>query len=79
MPLFTADNARSYKADDQRLDQLIELAVKTAIDSGESSASIRIYPQDPWAKTIKQELERRGFQTFAKPLQVSVEDYYFEW
>lgn len=75
--MFTADDARQM--DQDNLDTRIKNAVRDADGGSPNSAYLRVYCEDPWFHTIKEELERRGFTNVNVPDIVLKGDVYFEW
>lgn len=74
--MFTADDARN--GDQAELDRRIKSAVEDN-DAGPTAAYLRVYNDDPWRYTIKEELERRGFKHVDVPDIIICGDVYFEW
>jgi hypothetical protein len=74
--MFTADDARNE--DQSELDNRIRQAVKDR-EGGPNGAYLRVYIDDPWIDTIKDELERRGFKRVQVPDIILKGDVYFEW
>lgn len=74
--MFTANDAR--RVDASALDQKIEAAVREGERYG-NRASIRVYIDDPWVHTIKEELEKRGFINVDVPDICLKGDVDFEW
>jgi hypothetical protein len=74
--MFTADDARDDST--YRLDERIRKAVKDN-DAGPNAAYLRVYCDDPWRYTIKEELEKRGFKNVDVPEITICGDVYFEW
>lgn len=72
--MYTAQDAR--QGDEKDLDRRIERAVK---GSSGNSAYLRIYVEDWFAHTIREELEKRGFKNIYVPDFVLKTDVYFEW
>lgn len=62
--MFTAADARNMQQSD--LDDRIKRAVKDN-DAGPFAAYLRVYIEDPWVHTIKEELEKRGFKNIDVP------------
>lgn len=72
--MFTADDAR--RGDNNELDRRI----REAVQEGEyGTGSLRVYIEDPWCRTIKEELEKRGFTNVQVPDIHIKGDVYFEW
>lgn len=72
--MYTADMAR--QKDHSDLDRRIEAAVKSGTGS---SAYLRVYIEDSFLRSIRQELEDRGFKNVDVPDIVLKGDVYFEW
>lgn len=75
--MFTADDARNTREDD--LDRRIEAAVKERDAGPKAAALLRVYIEDSFCCTIKDELERRGFKNVQVPDICIKGDVYFEW
>lgn len=73
--MYTAEDAR--KSDQSDLDQRIAFAVRARARDG--GAYLRVYIEDPWCRTIQQELEQRGFKNINVPDICLKGDVYFEW
>lgn len=74
--MYTADDARRGNHGD--LDRRIEAAVRSR-DAGPNASYLRIYIDDAFCRTIKDELERRGFKNVQVPDITLKGDVYFEW
>ena len=74
MTRFTADDARRGNYDD--LDRRIRAAVR---DGGGNHAYLRVYHDDAFLYSIKEELEARGFINVQVPSITLKGDVYFEW
>ena len=74
--MYTAHDARDR--DQAELDRRIKSAVEDN-DAGPTAAYLRVYNDDPWRYTIKEELERRGFKRVDVPDITICGDVYFEW
>lgn len=72
--MFTVYDARKIHEVD--LDGRIEAAVRESEGSG---AYIRIYHDDPFRHSIKEELQRRGFTNVRVPDIFIKGDVWFEW
>ena len=71
--MYTADMARAeidggLNATDD-LDQRIEREVKDSQRYGGTTASIRVSIDDDFCRTIKEELETRGFEVLEMPTE----------
>lgn len=73
--MYTADMARNSLNDD--LDRRIEAAVKDARYS--RTASLRVYIDDWFVHSIREELEKRGFHSIDVPDICLKGDVYFSW
>ena len=73
--MFTADDAYNSVGDD--LDERIEYAVLNNRQG--NGATIRVYVEDPFFRSITWELERRGFKNVADHDNILTADIYFEW
>jgi len=74
--VYTADDARSKSEDD--LDARIRSAVISNAGATRST-HMRVYCDDWFKDTIKEELEKRGFKNVDVPDIVIKGDVYFEW
>lgn len=74
--MFTASNARKMQT--LELDDRIKAAV-IENDGGPNAAYLRVYCDDPWRYSIKDELEMRGFKNIDVPDIIIKGDVYFEW
>ncbi len=72
--MYTAQMARDKVTDD--LDRRIEAAVKEAFGN---TGSLRVYIEDPFVHSIKEELEQRGFHSVDVPDICLKGDVYFSW
>lgn len=78
--MFTAEDARKQvETEPNKLDALIEEAVREANYHGHTSASIRVYIEDAYVHTIREELEKRGFSAINVPDIILKGDVYFSW
>jgi hypothetical protein len=78
--MFTADAARRGETHEpDLLDQRIAKAVREAQRYDYTCADIRVYCDDPWRWTIKEELERRGFHSIDVPEITICGDVSFSW
>lgn len=78
--MYTAQHAREDLADDYpELDARIAQAVAEAKRWGGTTAEIRVSIDDPWFKTIGEELERRGFCCIHVPDMCLKGDVEFSW
>jgi hypothetical protein len=77
--MYTAEMARSdaLETASNELDRRIENAVKENQWAGR--ATVRIYIDDPFRYTIKEELEKRGFKNVDVPDIILKGDVSFEW
>lgn len=78
--MYTADHARGHLTptyDD--LDLKIKQAVEEAERYGATQASIRVNIDDPWFRTIREELEERGFHGIYVPDMCLAGDVDFCW
>lgn len=73
--MYTADQARARTTDD--LDRRIQEAVQEA--GSARTASMRIYAEDWFARTIAEELEQRGFTDIRVPSFMLKTDVAFSW
>lgn len=73
--MYTASDAANMQQED--LDRQIKYAVSTR--SNGNSAHIRVWSDDWFASTIKEELEKRGFKNISGYDGVHKWDVYFEW
>lgn len=73
--MYTAEQAR-IDTNHRNLDRRIEDAVR---NYGPHSAYLRIYRDDSFFKTVKQELQARGFINIQVPDISDKGDVYFEW
>lgn len=73
--MYTADHARSGNQDE--LDERIRRTVEE--DSHGNSAYLRVYIDDWFVHSIKEELEKRGFKNVIVPDICLKGDVYFEW
>ena len=78
--MFTADMARDEQAQSIQLelDRRIEAAVKDARRWG-NCATVRVYHDDPFRYSIKEELEKRGFFGIVVPDITLCGDVDFQW
>ena len=78
--MFTADMARDERAQlaQLELDRRIEAAVKESRSWG-NRATVRVYHDDPFVHTIREELEKRGFSGIVVPDITLCGDVSFEW
>lgn len=77
--MYTADMARQgLQQDHDELDRRIEKAVREDSRWGNRS-SIRVYCDDPFRHTIREELEKRGFRVTCVPEITIKGDVDFEW
>lgn len=74
--MYTVNMAAKDTEDD--LDKRIQNAVQNH-RHGQNGAHMRVYLDDPWFDTIKEELEKRGFKNINVPEMVLKGDVYFEW
>ena len=74
--MYTAEMARQN--DHDNLDLRIEAAVKDSRHEA-NSASLRVYLEDPFVHTIKEELTKRGFKNIVVPDITLKGDVHFEW
>lgn len=66
--MYTADHARgSLTPTYDDLDLKIKDAVEEAQRWGASFAELRVSIDDPWFRTIEEELEKRGFHGISVP------------
>jgi hypothetical protein len=73
--MYTADNARSKNTSD--LDARIKAAVEEAGSS--RTASMRVYVEDWFCRSIEHELEQRGFTNIYVPSITLKGDVSFSW
>jgi len=73
--MFTAEDARQN--DHEELDRRIKAAVREA--GSARNATIRVYIEDWFCRSIGSELERRGFVNVQVPDICLKGDVYFEW
>lgn len=73
--MFTAGAAERAQTDD--LDRRIAEAVREA--GSARCAELRIYADDAFAATIREELEARGFKNIHVPRLIIKTDVSFEW
>lgn len=73
--MFTAADA--YEDQSKDLDNQIRLSVKNRNNG--NSALLRVWGDDWFASTIKEELEKRGFKNISGEGGVYKWDVYFEW
>ena len=81
--MYTADMARAeieggLNATDE-LDQRIEREVRQSQRYGGTTASIRVSIEDDFCRTIKEELQKRGFHGIYVPEIVLKGDVDFSW
>lgn len=78
--MYTANDAREdTRSNIERvLDERIRSAVEEAKNYG-NRASIRVYIDDPFVHSIKEELEKRGFVNVDVPDICLKGDVFFEW
>ncbi len=78
--MFTADMARDEqaRAAQLELDRRIEAAVNDARRWG-NRATVRVYHDDLFRHSIKEELEKRGFSGVVVPDITLCGDVAFEW
>lgn len=74
--MYTANDARA--SDENDLDDRIERAVKSR-SAGPYAAYLRVYAEDPWRNTIREDLEKRGFHSVYVPDFILSGDVYFSW
>jgi Fe-S cluster assembly iron-binding protein IscA len=72
--MFTADDARKVNQDN--LDERIQSAVE---NSSGNSTYLRVYIEDSFCSSIRNELEKRGFKNIDVPDIILKGDVYFEW
>lgn len=77
--MYTADDARegNKERDQADLDERIEYAVRN--NRCGNGATIRVYIEDSFCRSIGYELERRGFKNVDVPSITLKGDVYFEW
>ena len=78
--MFTAQMARDEEdSNTLELDRRIEAAVKEGRRWG-TRGSIRVYREDPFCFTIREELEKRGFYVIDVPREITIcGDVDFSW
>lgn len=78
--MYTANDAREDTSSniERVLDERIRSAVEEAKNYGQR-ASIRVYIDDPFVHSIKEELEKRGFVNVDVPDICLKGDVFFEW
>lgn len=78
--MYTAEMARSNAEESpNKLDERIAEAVKEANYKGYTQASVRVYIEDPYLHTIRDELEKRGFTVIHVPDICLKGDVDFSW
>ena len=78
--MYTAEMARNQSESSPNvLDERIEKEVSYANYHGFRRASVRVYIEDPFVHTIKEELEKRGFTVDYVPEIILKGDVDFSW
>ena len=78
--MYTAEMARNRSESSPNvLDERIEKEVRYANYHGFRRASVRVYIDDPFAPTIREELEKRGFKVGHVPEIIIKGDVDFSW
>lgn len=79
--MYTATEARNFAQEhaQNELDERLRKAVSEAVYNGFTSSSVRVYREDVFCDTIKEELEKRGFTVMCVPDIILKGDVDFSW